>query len=437
MGKTVDSSARVWLIFVAALCASGVWIYATRVLIPAQRADAAAHDRPRGNLSDLYPRWLGARELLLHGRDPYSPEITREIQVGFYGRVLDPARPADPRDQEGFAYPPYVAFLLAPTVHLSFATVRSGFSWFLIACVVAAVPLWTRVLGWRLPWWAQASAVIFTIGALPIMQGLKLDQITLFVAFLIAAGIALLVSDRPISAGILLAVATIKPQLLWLLLLWLTLWTAADWRRRYRWLVSFSATMVVLFTASEFYLPHWIPRFLHAIHEYRNYAGATSLAEQLLPRPWNSLLQLLVAAATVQVCWKNRRADSRTRAFGNTVALVLAASVILTIVLSSALYNQVLLLPAVLLIVRDRHAICARNRISRLLVCLVAVLLVWPWPVSIVLAALSYLMPLAVLEPAWAVPFWTVLPLPLVVAALVLIRSYGGPFPAPAKAPSS
>src|SRR5678816_4711785 len=26
----------------------------------------------RGNGSDLYPRWLGARELFLHGKDPYS-----------------------------------------------------------------------------------------------------------------------------------------------------------------------------------------------------------------------------------------------------------------------------------------------------------------------------------------------------------------------------
>ena len=55
--------------------------YVQGVLIPYQRRDAAAKDRPRGNLSDLYPRWLGARELLLNGRDPYGPEITREIQL--------------------------------------------------------------------------------------------------------------------------------------------------------------------------------------------------------------------------------------------------------------------------------------------------------------------------------------------------------------------
>src|SRR6202451_3044653 len=97
---------------IALVCAAGVWLFLQRVMIPYQKADAAAHGRPRGNLSDLYPRWLGARELLLHHRDPYSPEVTQEIQAGYYGRVLDPDRTDDPRDQQGFAYPVYVVFLL-------------------------------------------------------------------------------------------------------------------------------------------------------------------------------------------------------------------------------------------------------------------------------------------------------------------------------------
>src|SRR4051794_38817837 len=106
-----------WLLLAGSMC-----FYVQRILIPYQRADAASHGRPRGNLSDLYPRWLGARELLLHGRDPYSAEVTREIQAGYYGRQLDPNRDGDPKDQQGFAYPAYVVFLLAPVIKLPFAT---------------------------------------------------------------------------------------------------------------------------------------------------------------------------------------------------------------------------------------------------------------------------------------------------------------------------
>jgi hypothetical protein len=411
-----------WLVLAAVLGAVGVWLYAQRVLVGHQIADAAAHGRPRGNLSDLYPRWLGARELLLRGRDPYSPAVTCEIQQGYYGRPLDPARPGDPKDQQGFAYPVYVAFCLAPTIHLPFEVVRKGFFWILLGLSLAAVPLWLRVLRWSVPLWAQASLIVLTIGSLPVMQGLKLQQMTLFVVALLTVAMALLASNRPIAAGILLALTTIKPQLVGLSLFWLMVWTLADWRRRYRWAASFLFTLAMLFAASEWYLPHWIPRFLQAVREYRNYTDAVSVLDKLVPAPWGWLPRLLATAATVHIAWKNRRLAEDTSAFAVTISLVLAVTVI--IIPSYALYNQVMLLPALLMLLRERQHIWNRNRLSRVLLSLAAILLLWPWLASIVLAGLSFVLPLDSVGTAWAVPFWTALPLPPVVAAMILSGSY-------------
>jgi hypothetical protein len=95
-----------WLFFAAGLVAAGGWLYVQRVLIAHQISYAETHNRPRGNLSDLYPRWLGARELLLHRRNPYGADISREIQAGYYGRPLDASRDSDPKDEQGFALPP-------------------------------------------------------------------------------------------------------------------------------------------------------------------------------------------------------------------------------------------------------------------------------------------------------------------------------------------
>ena len=81
----------------AVVASASTWFYMDGILRTQQIADAAAQGTPRGNLSDLYPRWLGARELLLRGRNPYSPEMTREIQRGYYGRPLDPRLPGDHR----------------------------------------------------------------------------------------------------------------------------------------------------------------------------------------------------------------------------------------------------------------------------------------------------------------------------------------------------
>src|ERR1035437_3484234 len=144
----------------AGVASASTWFYMDRILRAQQIADAAAHSRPRGNLSDLYPRWLGARELLRRGRNPYSAEITREIQQGYYGRPLDPARPDDPKDQQGFAYPPYVVFLLAPAVDLPFELVQKGFRWLLVVLAAATVLLWLRVLRWKTSF---VTALIFIV----------------------------------------------------------------------------------------------------------------------------------------------------------------------------------------------------------------------------------------------------------------------------------
>ncbi len=142
-----------------------MWFYVDRILIAYQREDAAEHGRPRGNLSDLYPRWLGARELLLRGRNPYSQEITIEIQKGYYGRALDPTRPDDPKDKEGFAYPVYVVFLLAPLIDLPFAVLQTAFYWFLALLTAASVWLWLRTLRWRLPAVSVGSCIVLTLGS--------------------------------------------------------------------------------------------------------------------------------------------------------------------------------------------------------------------------------------------------------------------------------
>jgi hypothetical protein len=416
------------LLLVAVLAAAGVWLYAQRVLVPHQIADAAAHHRPRGNLSDLYPQWLAARELLLHGRDPYSPEVTRDIQQGYYGRPLDPARPDEPKDQQGFAYPVYVTFYLAPTIRLPFEVVRTGFFWGLLALTAATIPLWLRVLCWSAPLWVHVSLMVLTIGSLSVMQGLKLPQLTLLVAGLVAIALALLRADRPIAAGIVLALATIKPQLVWLLFLWLAIWTLADWRRRYRWAASCLLMTALLCAVSEWYLPHWIPRFLQALQRYQSYNDAVSILDKLLPAPWASIPRALAVAATLYVGWKNRRVTQDTPAFAAMLCLTLAVTVVVTP--SYSLYNEILLLPGLLMLARDRQLLWNRNRTSRILLGFAAALLLWQWLTSLGLAGLSFVLPLRTFEAAWPVPLWTVHFLAVAVAGLVLMMCYPGSFTA-------
>jgi hypothetical protein len=407
-----------FLFFVTALlCAGSMWFYVQSVLIPYERADAAAHERPRGNLSDLYPRWLGARELLRHHRNPYGDDITREIQQGYYGRALDPTRSDDPKDQQGFAYPVYVVFLLAPVMDLPFDEVQTFFYWLLLGLTAASVWLWLRALRWRLPPLAIATCIIFTLGCFPAVQGIKLQQLSLLVAALLAGAAACVASGFLFCGGVLLALATVKPQLAWPLLAWLVVWALCDWRKRWRLLFGFGLVMALLLAAAEIILPGWWRMFFNALQRYHRYTHNQSVL--LVPGAFSGIVTALVVLACVFLLWKLRGKPADAIEFGAGISLVMALTVL--VVPMYAPYNQVLLLPAILVLVRDRTLLSSRSRTIRFLYLAGVLALAWQWIASLGLSCIYLLA-----SPAWALsgwkwPFFATFTLPVLVFALMFL----------------
>ena len=404
-------------LLLALLFAASMWFYVQQVLIAYQRADAAAHDRPRGNLSDLYPRWLGARELLLHHRDPYSPEITHEIQAGYYGRPLDRSRPNDPKDQQGFAYPLYVVFLLAPTITLPFSIVQVAFRWFLVVLTAVTVPLWLRALRWHPLKSTMAILTVLTLGSFPAVQGIKLQQLSLVVSGLIAGCVALLAAGHLLLAGVVLALATIKPQLALPLAAWLLLWSLSDWRHRQRFLWGFLGTMAALLAAAQYLLPGWISRFLEALVAYRDYTGGARSVLDLLTTPaLGRILTALALLGLAVVCWHLRRARPDGDPFVLVTVLVLTVTIV--VIPTFAPYNQVLLLPAIFLLVRHWSALWSKNMALRLVAGVAVLAIAWPWLVALSLVVASLALPPASVQRAWFVPFYTSNTIPVAVLAL-------------------
>ena len=407
-------------LLLALLFAASMWFYVQRVLVPYQKADAAAHGRPRGNLSDLYPRWLGTRELLLRHRDPYSPEVTREIQSGYYGRPLDPGRIDDPKDQQGFAYPLHVIFLLAPTIGLPFPVVQTGFRWLLVTLTLASVLLWLRVLRWRPSIASTAILIVLTFGSYAVVQGIKLQQLTLVVSALLAGCAAALVAGHFSLAGFLLALATIKPQLALPVAGWLMLWAVSDWRRRQLFVWSFALTTAIFLAASEYVQPGWLREFRNAVAAYRQYTGGAGSLLDVLSTPW--LGKILAAAAVITVAvkgWQVRHEPHDSAAFSAMLALVLAVT--LVIVPSFAPYNQVLLLPAVFLIAISWRDLWSRGGLTRMACGVGLLVVVWPWLASSGLMLASRYLPASSVQRAWTVPLYTSLGIPLVVLGLLSV----------------
>ncbi len=402
------------------MLAASMWLWVQDIAIPHQLADSAVRSIPRGNLSDLYPRWLGARELFLHGRDPYSSEITREIQAGYYGRPIDSARPNDPKDEQAFAYPAYVVFLLFPTIRLPFPMIQEAFLWLLVGLTAASVPLWLRATGWRLSLNAEFTWIILAVGCFPATQGFKLQQLTLLVAFLLAASMYALSRRQLVLAGIFLGIASIKPQLVGLLCVWLFLWVIGNWRDRQRLLWSFTASMAVLVIAGEIVVPGWIHEFRAASVAYYHYTGGgTSVLDVALTPAWGRVAAAVLVAAVILLAWRVRRASQGTPAFFWSLALVLASTVI--VIPMFAPYNQLLLLPVLMLAVRSIDRLWSRHRVSRLLVGVTALAVFWPWIAAGSLLFARLLLPGQQVERAWALPLYTSFMIPMTLLALLLI----------------
>jgi Glycosyltransferase family 87 len=424
-------------LWVALLCAGSMWFYVQRVLVPYEKADAAAHERPRGNLSDLYPRWLGARELLLHHRNPYGSDITAEIQRGYYGRELDPDHPGDPKDRQGFAYPVYVVFVLAPLIGFPFYGVQIFFYWLLAGLTAASVWLWLRALRWELPRIAVAACVALTLGSFPAVQGIKLQQLSLLVGALLAAAVACVASGLLFLGGALLALATIKPQLAWPLVVWLLLWAASDLRARRKLVLGFGLVMALLLLGAEIILPGWWRMFAQAIGQYHQYTQNQSVIEVILEQVLGpvagenvgpvggQVLAALAVLACVPPLWKLRREQADSLGFNSATALALALTVL--VIPMYAPYNQVLLLPAILVLVRERSAFVGRSRIRTLAYGAGVLLVGWQWAASFALTVLYFLVSRESALAGWRLPFFATFALPVWVFALTFFYAQESP----------
>ena len=267
-----------WLVLALSLLASfGIWRWADHILVPVYTANAMARGRPIGNNSDLYPVWLTAREVLVEGKTPYTAQLTRDIQEGFYGRELHADDPTDPKDLQAFVYPLYSVFLVAPTVTLPFARVAEAARWVLLACIASTVPLWMGVIDFRPGRILTAAIVVLCVSNFPAVLEDRQQNLSALVILFLAGSIAATVRRWLPLSGFLLALSTIKPQLSGLLVMWMLLWAVSDWRERRHLLWSFVATSLCLFAAATAIAPNWMAGFWAAARAYRSYGFGPSV----------------------------------------------------------------------------------------------------------------------------------------------------------------
>jgi hypothetical protein len=345
--------------------------------------------------ADFYPIWLTSREGQLHHSDPYSPEMTRQIQIGLFGRSLHARNPAAPPDYRAFAYPAFADVLFWPLALLPFSVVRIGLAVILPAVTALSVVLWLRAFRLRASAAILVSLTLFTLSSYAVLEGLFAEQTGLFVGFLLAASLAAIAGQRLFLSGSLLALTLIKPQMMVLVAAYLLLWSFAEWRVRRRFAEGFLLMSAALGMSSLLVWRRWILEWLQIMFGYRQYSTPPLvcylLGNQIGSRLGPILIAALLASAVV-LATRTRHASPSSTGFALAVSLLLAITAI-TLLPGHAVYDHVILLPGIILIALSWRGFAASGPLFRVVLGVTALALFWQWIFAPVVIAMRPILP--------------------------------------------
>lgn len=278
---------------------------------------------------DFFPRWAGAQAYLQHGLNPYSAEVTQQIQWAIYSRLAQPGE-----DQGLFAYPFYTVFLIAPLTLLPYSWATALWLAALKFGLVAALIMLLDIYGWRPPPTLLVFMGAWVITFYPQWRGLLLGQLVLCVFVFLVLALWALAHRRDGLAGVALALTTIKPQVVFLVVPFLLLWGISQ--RRWGFIWAFALTLGGLFAVSFLTLPGWLSGFIHQLVIYPSYTSEDSvlvvITQSILPVlgvPGQIILTLAFLAGLGWAWW--REARSGWASFHWTLGLTLVVSSIVAL----------------------------------------------------------------------------------------------------------
>jgi hypothetical protein len=400
------------------LCSFAVCFYWSRI-----ERNWGGSENPRAALrTDLFAQWYGTRELLLRHRNPYSDDVTQEIQTAYYGRPLDDKQLTNISHQQRFAYPLYVVFFLAPLIKLPYASVEAICLCVFAALTSASVILWLRVVRVSLAPVSVLLLLWFFFTSIPVLQAIDLLQLALLVAFFLAAACACAVGGHFFFSGVFLALGTIKPQLSIALIIWLLVWAVSGWRQRRNLVLGFAFTITALVLSADWLMRGWIGSFIAALHAYKSRTGSPPLIGILFPMPLQLLVGGVVLWFTLRCAWKARNRPAASASFALAIAFVLTATTILA-PLTFQPFNYVVLLPVLLLVVRDWSELRQRSKAAIALEYSCYTLALLPWAFALAVSAGMLIPALTGLQRIWFAPLNMTLGLPFAAFGILILMS--------------
>jgi len=296
--------------------------------------------------SDFLPRWVGVRQFLMKAQSPYSDATTQEIQQRFYGR---PARSNE--DQVLFVYPFYSLFIIGPYALINdYNMARAVWMTTLEVSIILIAFAAISLSRWK-P--APLMLIVLLIFAALWYYGIRAlinANASILVGLLIMGAFLAIRAGQDSWAGLLLALATIKPQVVILLILFVLVWSISEGR----WLLFWSilGNLALMIAITSLLIPDWTWQNFRQVMAYPGYTlpgtpGAIFI--QWLPGVGKQLGWALTIFLTTTLLWEWRVARKKDfHWFLWTACLTLVVTTMIGI--RTATENYVILFPALVLV---------------------------------------------------------------------------------------
>lgn len=308
-----------------------------------------------GHNGDLFPRWYGT-VAAFSGTSPYSAEVSGEIQKTFHGHAL---APGEEKDEQRFANPAYVIFLLWPLTKADFWTVKIITTLAMVGMIMVLPLLWLDILERKASLRTRLAISFLLLGVVPTIHALRLQQLAIPVVLFVALGFLFVRRGQLAWAGSVFALSTIKPQMVLAPLLWLAIWIAGDWKGRWKLAAGFAATFAALSFGAELVVPGWITQFIDGLRAYGHYADTRPLLVFLLGGFAGAAAVVSVLAFFLASAVRSRRYPASTPEFARAMALSFCVGALCVPAIRGP-YNQLLLIPAVFVVADKMQGVAGR-----------------------------------------------------------------------------
>lgn len=230
--------------------------------------------------NDFYSRYIAWQAFLFDGRNPYSDDVTNEIQMKMMGHLAAPGE-----DQNALIYPWYAVLVQFPFVYLPWPWARAVYMVLCQVFIVIGLLLTARMVQWKPGPLLLALTVAWAIFFYPEGRGIILGQIGITQYLFAVLAVWYYLKKRDVVAAICLAFTTVRPTPIFLFVPFLLLYAFA--RKRMQFVGVFSITMVILVLTGFLFLPHWLTDWLYRVGNYPSYTVGESpvwlLTHQLTP----------------------------------------------------------------------------------------------------------------------------------------------------------